>query len=115
MRASILIASFLPFLYFGLKDNVSVTEHFLHLGISVMQAAIFVQALRGNLVMMFAALILFMVSGGIDEYIFHHSLPGEESDLHAKGHLALFFFVIIAVTTLYLEAHGWRLPLKFRP
>ncbi len=119
MRIAILILTFLPFLYYGVKDNsfhfrgrkVSRTEHLLHGGIGMTQAIMFLQALRGDFVLMFCALGLFIIAGGIDEYIFHRELPGEESDLHAKQHLALLIFVVVAVGTTHLEKHQWRLSL----
>src|SRR3954462_4427640 len=97
MRIALIIASFIPFVVFGAKDNafhfrgrkVSVSEHLLHVAIGITQAMIFVQALRGNFIGLFAILLLLMIAGGIDEYIFHRDLPGEESDLHAKQHWAL--------------------------
>jgi hypothetical protein len=118
MRVALIIGSFLPFAYFGMKDNafhfrgrrVSFTEHLLHVGIGLTQAVIFVQAIRGDLVMMFVGLGLLSISGAADEYIFHHELPPEESNLHAKQHFALFIFVVVAIATTYLEHQSWRLP-----
>jgi hypothetical protein len=120
MRAALIIGSFLPFAFFGYKDNafhfrgrkVSAPEHLLHVAIGLTQAVIFIQALKGNLVMMFVGLALLTVSGAADEYIFHRELPAEESDLHAKQHFALFIFVVVAIATTYLERHGWQLPVN---
>jgi hypothetical protein len=122
MRLAVLVISFLPFVYFGIKDNafhfrgrkVSRTEHVLHLGIGLTQAMLFVQAVNADLMRMFVALGLFMVSGAVDEYIFHRGLPGEESDLHAKEHLALLIFVVIAMGTIFLETNKWEFP-KVKP
>jgi hypothetical protein len=118
MRIAIVILSFLPFVYFGVKDNafhfrgrkVSRTEHILHFGIGATEAMLFTQALAGNTPLMFASLFLFMISGGVDEYIFHRQIPGEESDLHAKEHLALLIFIVIAIATIPLEKNNWHLP-----
>jgi hypothetical protein len=118
MRLALIIASFIPFVIFGARDNafhfrgrkVTISEHLLHLAIGITQAMIFVQAVRGNYIGLFAALLLLMVSGGIDEYIYHHDLPGEESDLHAKQHLALLIFIVITVSATYLESNHWQLP-----
>jgi hypothetical protein len=118
MRLAVIIASFLPFAYFGMKDNafhfrgrrVSLTEHFLHFGIGVTQAIILVQAIKGNFVMLFIALGLLAISGSVDEYIFHRELPPEESDLHAKQHFALFVFVVASIIVTYLERNSWQLP-----
>lgn len=118
MRLALIIGTFVPFAYFGLKDNafhfrgrkVTLTEHILHGGIGMAQAIILVQALRGNLLMMFIGLGLLSVAGAVDEYIFHRDLPAEESDLHAKQHFALFIFVVVAIATTYLERNAWQLP-----
>jgi hypothetical protein len=118
MRLALIIGSFIPFVFYGMKDNafhfrgrkVSVSEHLLHLAIGITQAMIFAQAVRGNFIGLFAALLLLMVSGGIDEYIYHRELPGEESDLHAKQHLALLIFVVVTVSATYLESNHWRVP-----
>jgi hypothetical protein len=118
MRVAVIIASFLPFAYFGWKDNafhfrgrrVPVTEHILHFGIGLTQAIILIQALKGNFVMLFVALGLLTISGSADEYIFHHDLPPEESNLHAKQHFALFVFVVAAIIVTYLERHSWQFP-----
>lgn len=104
MRSVVIILSFIPFLHYGVKDNafhfrgrkVTLTEHVLHFGIGVAQAIIFVQALRGDWAWMLAGVVLCLLAGAIDEYIFHRHLPGEESDLHAKQHLALLIFLIVA-------------------
>ena len=120
MRGVVLMLLFVPFVYFGGKDmafhfrgrKVSITEHVLHLGIGITQAMLFVQALRGNVVLMFVALGMFLVTGSIDEYIFHRALPAEESDLHAKEHLALFIFVVVALAMIGLEKNNWRVPFQ---
>jgi predicted membrane channel-forming protein YqfA (hemolysin III family) len=118
MRLALIIGTFLPFAFYGMKDNafhfrgrkVTAPEHLIHLAIGITQAAILIQALRGDLLLMFTALVLMLIVGGIDEYIFHRGLPGEESDLHAKQHLALLIFVVMAVATTYLERNHWKLP-----
>jgi hypothetical protein len=118
MRVAIIIASFLPFAWFGMKDNafhfrgrrVSLTEHILHLGIGLTQAIILVQAIKGNFIMLFVALGLLAISGSADEYIFHRALPPEESDLHAKQHFALFVFVVVAIIVTHMERNSWQWP-----
>src|SRR4051812_5812540 len=118
MRIAVILALFVPFAYFGLKDNafhfrgrrVSVKEHVLHLGIGVTQAMILAQAIKGNFVILFLALGLLAIVGAADEYVFHHELPLEESDLHAKQHFALFIFVVGSIIVTYLERHAWQTP-----
>lgn len=117
MRAAILSLSFLPFLYYGTKDTlfhfrgrkVCRTEHLLHAAIGVALATMFSHALLGNHPVVLGALVLFVVVGGVDEYIFHRDIPAEESDLHAKEHLALLAFVVVSLTTDWLEQSGWSL------
>ena len=55
------------------------------------------------------SLLLFALAGGLDEYIFHHDIPGEESDLHAKEHLALLIFIVVSLATDWLEKNHWNL------
>src|SRR5260221_13584884 len=103
MRAAILVMSFLPFVYYGAKDNafhfrgrkVSWTEHILHAVIGLVLALVFAHALMAHHLIVLAALVLFVVAGGVDEYIFHRGIPAEESDLHAKEHLALLIFIVM--------------------
>ena len=118
MRIALIILSFIPFIHYGIKDNsfhfhgrkVTAWEHLLHIGIGMCQAIIFIQALRSDFILMFAAMILLLAAGGMDEYIFHRDLPAVESDLHAKQHFALFIFVIISIAGSWLEKHNWQLP-----
>jgi hypothetical protein len=115
MRAAILIVSFLPFLYFGGKDTlyhfrgrrVSRTEHLLHALVGLLLAIMFTSAVRGQHGFMLGALLLFVVVGGVDEYIYHRDIPGEESDLHAKEHLALLGFVVVSLATDWLQRNDW--------
>jgi hypothetical protein len=117
LRASILACSLLPYLYYGYLDNVfhfrgrkvSLPEHLLHLAIGVMVATAIVNAFTGQLTVMLVGLVLFMVAGAVDEYIFHRGLPEPESDLHAKEHLGLMIFVVAAMVTQWLDSHGWQL------
>ncbi len=117
MRTVILIGSLLPFLYYATKDNifhfrgrrVSLTEHLLHVAIGVTLVPAIGHAFVGSQTFMVAGFLLFLVVGGIDEYVFHHGLPEVESDLHAKEHLGLLIFVVVSMTTNWLENHDWEL------
>jgi hypothetical protein len=117
MRAAILVASFLPFMYYAGKDTgfhfrgrkVSVAEHILHAAIGVVLLVLFAHSLMGHHLVVLAALILFAVAGGVDEYIFHRDIPAEESDLHAKEHLALLIFIVISLATDWLQQNHWSL------
>jgi hypothetical protein len=116
MRALILVASFLPFVYYGAKDTafhlhgrkVSVTEHILHAAIGLVLVIMFMHALRGNHWIVVGALVIFAAAGAVDEYIFHRGIPAEESDLHAKEHLALLIFIAISLATDWLEKSHWN-------
>jgi hypothetical protein len=118
MRAVILSVSFLPFIYYGAKDTmfhlrgrkVSVTEHLLHAAIGVVLVIMFTHAIMAHHLIVLGALVIFAVAGGVDEYIFHRDIPGEESDLHAKEHLALLIFLVTSLTTDWLQKNDWSLP-----
>ena len=83
MRAAILIFSFLPFLYYGAKDTafhfkgrkVSLTEHLLHAAIGIVLGIMFTHALMAHHLVMLGALVLFAITGAVDEYIFHRLVP----------------------------------------
>jgi hypothetical protein len=118
MRAAILSLSFLPFIYYGVKDakfhfrgrKVGLIEHLLHAAIAVVVVIMFSHALMAHHLIVLGALLLFVVAGGVDEYIFHHEIPGEESDLHAKGHLALLIFLVVSLATDWLQKNDWSFP-----
>jgi hypothetical protein len=117
MRTVILVIAFLPFVYFAVRDQifhlrgrkVGISENLLHLGLGITLAALFTQALAGRHAAMIGALVLFAVAGGADEYIYHRHIPGEESDLHAKEHLALMIFLITTLAVDWLPGHGREL------
>jgi hypothetical protein len=117
MRAGILILSFLPFIYYGTKDTlfhfkgrpVTRTEHLLHAGIGVVLATMFISALSANHLVMLSALVLFVVAGSLDEYVYHRGIPAEESDLHAKEHLALLVFLVMSLATDWLQRNNWSI------
>jgi hypothetical protein len=117
MRAAILCVSFLPFVYYGIKDSifhfrgrkVSLSEHLLHAAIGIILLIVFTHALMAHHLIVLGALLLFVIAGGFDEYIFHRGIPGEESDLHAKEHLALLIFLVVSLTTDWLQRNDWNL------
>jgi hypothetical protein len=117
MRTAILVAAFLPFVYFAARDQifhlrgrkVGVSENLLHLALGITLATLFTQALTGRYTYMVGALVLFAVAGAADEYIYHRHIPGEESDLHAKEHLALMIFLIVTLAVDWLPGHAGEL------
>jgi len=112
----ILIFSFLPFVYYGVKDTafhfrgrkVSRTEHLLHAAIGLVLAIMFAHALMAHHFVVVGALVIFAIAGSVDEYIFHRDIPAEESDLHAKEHLALLIFIVVSLATDWLEKSHWN-------
>lgn len=116
IRTAILVLAFLPFVWYAGKDavfhlrgrKVSATENLLHLGLGVILAILFSLALAGRHAAMIGALILFVAAGALDEFVYHRHIPGEESDLHAKEHLALFIFLVTVVAFDWLQAHSWQ-------
>lgn len=121
MRAAILVCSFIPFVYYGAKDTafhfrgrkVSRTEHILHAAIGLVLAIMFTHALMAHHLIMLGTLLLFVVAGGVDEYIFHRDIPAEESDLHAKEHLALLIFIVVSLATDWLQRNNWSVKQAF--
>jgi hypothetical protein len=117
MRTMILVLAFLPFVYFAVRDQifhlrgrkVGVSENLLHLALGIALATLFTQALAGHHAGMIGALVLFAIGGGADEYIYHRGIPGDESDLHAKEHLALMIFLIATLAVDWLPGHAGEL------
>jgi len=116
MRPLLLSLALLPYLYYGGRDGVyhfvgrrvSVAEHLLHGAIAILLGSAVVLAFRGLQGRMLLALAAFLVAGAADEYIYHRSLPEAETDLHAKGHMALLIFVVTSMATAWLQQHQWR-------
>jgi uncharacterized membrane protein len=116
MRTALLVLTFLPFVYYAGKDavfhlrgrKVSASENILHLALGLVLAMLFSLALAGRHAAMVGALILFVAAGALDEFVYHRHIPGEESDLHAKEHLALTVFLVTVLAFDWLQAHGWR-------
>ncbi len=117
MRTAIVVAAFLPFAWYAGKDavfhmrgrKVSRTEHLLHLGLGIVLALVFSLALAGRHAALVGALVLFGAAGALDEYVYHRHIPGEESDLHAKEHLALMLFLVTVLAFDWLQGHGWQI------
>jgi len=114
IRSLILIPLFLFFLYYARKDflyhrsqrKVPAAERLLHGGIGVMIGGMFLQAILGHSQLMLLALALFVVMGAADEYVFHRGIPGVESDIHAKEHLALLIFVVASLVIDWIQVPG---------
>lgn len=122
MRTTLVLVSFLPFLFYATKDalfhfqgrRVSLVEHLLHLAIGVALAIVVINAVLQNTGVMLAGLVFFAVAGGLDEYVWHRGIPEVESDLHAKEHLALLLFVVVTLVVNWLDTRQWQLPTDWR-
>ena len=105
MRETLVVVAFLPFLYYATLDGifhfrgrrVSLSEHVIHVVIGLSLALVFTAAVMANQPVMLGSLVAFLVSGGLDEFVWHRDLPAPESDLHAKEHLALLIFLGITL------------------
>ena len=117
MRIALISIFLLPYLYYGLLDHryhfrgrkVSLAEHLLHAFVGITMAAAIWNAYRGRSLQFVAGLLIFLVVGAIDEFIFHRGLPEHESDLHAKQHMALLIFVVVCLAANWMGAHDWRI------
>jgi len=117
MRVALITCLLLPYLDYGGKDQayhftgrrVPLVEHLLHLFIGTTMFAGIWNAYRGRMSHFVAAVALFLVVGALDEYVYHRRLPQAESELHAKGHLALLIFVVGTLATTWLGTHHWQL------
>jgi hypothetical protein len=100
---ALLGAALLPFLWFALRDQllhlrvrkVTAGENALHAVMFVLMMIIIGRAFLFQAGVVFAVLPLFLVFGGVDEYVFHRRIPEAEHDMHAKGHFALLCFVAV--------------------
>ena len=114
MRAFILTMFLLPYVYFGLRDNiyhlrrrsVSWTERLLHVTIVLSLFTVIPHAYLGHQTITYASLLLFLIARALDEFIFHRGLSGAESDLHAKTHFAFLMFVVAIMYVDWMADHG---------
>ncbi len=111
MRTLFLTVFLLPYVYFGLRDNlyhyhrrpVCLTERMYHLVIVLALITVVPHAWAGNHPLMLVGLTLFVFARSVDEFIFHRRLSGVESDLHAKTHFAFLVFVVACLAADYVE------------
>lgn len=113
MIRALLLVPLLPFLRYAAADlafhyrarKPHFAESLVHVLIGLFQAALVVHAFRLDLPRVAVAILGIAVFGAIDELGFHRRLPPEESDLHAKAHIALFAFAAAAVGLCVLPEH----------
>lgn len=95
-------ACLVPYAWFGLRDvwhhkthrRVPMAERALHTAIGLSLMVVVPHACLGHRDVVVPGLVLFVTARGLDEFIFHRGLAGEEVDLHAKTHLGFLFFVV---------------------
>jgi hypothetical protein len=80
-------------------------ESIVHVVLGLFQGALVLQGFRLDLPRVAVAILGIAVFGAIDELVFHRRLPPEESDLHAKSHIALFALAAVAVGLCVLPEH----------
>ena len=105
MRSAALALAIAPFVVLAALDLVvhrttrkpHLAEDALHLVLGLSQLLLIVSAFRAEVPRIVLAALAVVVLGALDEFGFHHALPARESDLHAKGHFALFGFVVVAL------------------
>jgi hypothetical protein len=99
----LLAGSLLPFSWYAIRDQilhvtvrkVSIAENIVHALLAVFLTVVIVRAFLFQTKWMAIALLLFVATGAIDEYVFHRGIPESEHDVHAKEHFALLFFVAV--------------------
>jgi hypothetical protein len=99
----LLAGSLLPFSWYAIRDQilhvtvrkVSIAENVIHALLAVFLTVVIVRAFLFQTKWMAIALLLFVVTGAVDEYVFHRRIPESEHDVHAKEHFALLFFVAV--------------------
>lgn len=113
MIRALLVVPLLPFLRYAAADlafhwrsrKPHWAESIVHVVLGLFQGALVVQAFRLDLTRVAVSILGIAVWGAIDELVFHRGLPPEESDLHAKSHIALFAFAAVAVALCVLPEH----------
>jgi hypothetical protein len=106
----LLLLPLVPFLRYAGKDlayhfrsrKPGIPESLVHVVLGIFQGGLVVNAFRLDLARVAVATVGIAIFGAIDELVFHRGLPAEESDLHAKAHIALFAFAAAAVALCVL-------------
>ncbi|HWZ89857.1 MAG TPA: hypothetical protein VNW92_13435 [Polyangiaceae bacterium] len=114
LRFLMLVSSALAFLWYAGKDmrfhlvgrRVSGAENAMHGALGLSQLALLVGAFFDAGAWAAGGALATALLGASDEYVFHRGIPGAESDLHAKAHLALFIFVAVALALPVLVNHA---------
>lgn len=114
LRLLLLVGSFFTFAWYAAKDmrfhragrRVSQAENALHGALGLAQLALVVGAFASAGAWAVGGALATAALGAGDEYVFHRGIPGPEADMHAKAHLALFIFVVVAFGWPLLRQHA---------
>ena len=107
----VLVVALVPYLIFTVRDNalhsrarkVYWPEHLTHLVVLVGLLVGIGAAFTRDVDRMLIGGALFVPPALIDELLFHRDIPAEEHDVHAKQHLLLFVFIIVAALVIASE------------
>ncbi|HEY4223531.1 MAG TPA: hypothetical protein VGO62_19370 [Myxococcota bacterium] len=124
IRIAILLIALAPYLFFALKDgamhlgkqrvrDVSLGENALHFIIIAPIAWLVAGMFREDAFAVSLGALAFIVPALVDEMYFHRRIPERETDAHAKGHIALFAFVVVGAVT-WLDDAGVAQVLPWR-
>ncbi|MCB9653036.1 MAG: hypothetical protein H6729_02745 [Deltaproteobacteria bacterium] len=97
-RVLLVLPGVVAFAWFAARDarfhgqgrHVSIAEQWLHAGLGLVELVLIIGAFAGASGWTAGAAAGTAFLGAVDEYFFHRDIPAIESDLHAKGHFALF-------------------------
>lgn len=117
VRATLITASLVPYVYFGVRDllhhqqhrKVPLGERLLHMTLGVLLLAVVPHAYQGHWDAVIPGVALFTLARSIDEFVFHRRLAPVEIDLHAKTHLGFLIFVVGVIGVGWLD-HPKSLP-----
>ena len=102
---AVIAAALVPFLFFAMRDQilhlrirkVPLFENVIHFALAVLLTAVIGRAFQFDTRGVIFGAILFVLTGALDEFVYHRRIPEEESDVHAKEHFALLGFIVIAL------------------
>jgi hypothetical protein len=107
----LLAVALAPYLWLAWKDNalhfkarkVPPLEHVTHVGVVLALVVGISAVFRRDIDHMLLGAAAFLPPALADEWLFHREIPAEEHDVHAKQHLMLFAFAILATLIVVSE------------
>ena len=102
---AVIAAALAPFLFFAVRDQVlhltirrvPVLENVIHAALAILLTFVIARSFQFDTRGVIFGAIAFVVTGALDEYIYHRRIPEQESDVHAKEHFALLGFIVVAL------------------